>query len=496
MKGLLLGLLFVVFADVQGALQLASVFGSHMVLQRAPKSAVIWGTATVEGDRVTAHVTGPGVNIAPVVTTVSHGAWKLKLHPVAEHGPFTISFTSGEGNVTLTDVLFGDVWLCSGQSNMGFRLNEIINSAAELQNAHNFPNIRIFKAALVESFTPQTSLRLNTPWTGPQNARALEDFSAVCWLFAEYLYPHLNYPIGLIESQYGGTPIEAWSPPEAIKDCASIAKRGPGNDSVLWNGMLNPILGTTFLGALWYQGESNANHASKYSCQIKALVTRWRSLFSQHSMGETEANFPFGYVQLAGYSPGDSVGQFPALRWAQTAGYGYSPNPVLPRTFMAVAMDLPDFSSPSGPIHPRFKQDVSQRLMLGALNVAYGHSDVVFQGPFPSKFQLDTVHHTLTIEYNGGRTPLEIRNNTGFEVCCSPAAATKCTEGHDTWHAAPITHHDTSHVTVSTSGCGANKATGLRYAWRTSPCLYKHCAVYGAGSGLPAPPYQTHTLPL
>ncbi|PVD29018.1 hypothetical protein C0Q70_11615 [Pomacea canaliculata] len=467
-----------------------------MVLQRAPQSAVIWGTATVEGDKVTAHVTGPGVNIAPVVTTVSHGAWKLKLHPVAEHGPFTISFTSGEGNVTLTDVLFGDVWLCSGQSNMYFTMNQVMNNTAELQTAHNFPNIRVTRAALAESPAPNTTMTFDIPWTGPANTRAMQGVSAVCWLFAEYLYPHINRPIGLIESSYGGTPIEAWSPPEAIKDCASIAKRGPRGDSVLWNAMLNPILGTTFLGALWYQGESNANHVSKYSCQIKAMVARWRSLFSQHSMNETEADFPFGYVQLAGYNEGTAVGQFPGVRWAQTAGYGYSPNPALPRTFMAVAMDLPDFHSTAGPIHPRFKQDVSQRLMLGALNVAYGHSDVVFQGPFPSKFQLNAAQHTLTIEYDSGRTPLEIRNNTGFEVCCSSAAATKCTEGHDHWFAAPITHHDASHVTVSTSGCGTYKATGLRYEWRTSPCNYKNCAVYGAESGLPAPPYLTHTIPL
>ncbi|PVD29016.1 hypothetical protein C0Q70_11613 [Pomacea canaliculata] len=466
-----------------------------MVLQRAPQKAVIWGTATVEGDKVTAHVVATGVNIAPVVTTVSHGVWKLKLQPVSSPGPFTINVTSSEGHVTLTDVLFGDVWLCSGQSNMYFQMSQVMNNTAELQTAHSFPNIRFARVANVESATPRLNTSFSTPWSGPQNTAALRSFSAVCWLFAEYLYPHINHPIGLIESSWGGTIIEAWSSPEALHTCSSGKKRAANDHSALWNGMITPLLGTTLYGALWYQGESNAGHASAYSCQIKAMISDWRSTFNNRSLGETPADFPFGYVQLAGNAKGTAVGSFPDERWAQTAGYGYSPNPTLPKTFMAVAMDLPDYSSPYGTIHPRYKQDVSQRLMLGALNVAYGHSDVVFQGPFPSKFQLDTAHHTLNIEYDNGRTPLEIRNNTGFEVCCSAASATACNDTRDHWVAAPITVHDASHVTVSTSGCGTNKITGLRYEWRTSPCDYKRCAVYGAQSDLPAPPYITHTLP-
>ncbi|PVD29015.1 hypothetical protein C0Q70_11612 [Pomacea canaliculata] len=467
-----------------------------MVLQRAPHSAVIWGTADTEGDKVTAQVIAANTSIAPVVATVSHGAWKLRLPPVAARGPFTINVTSNEGQVILTDVLFGDVWLCSGQSNMYFTMNQVMNNTAELLTAHNFPNIRFTRARLVESATPRSSMTFDIPWTGPANTRGLQGISAVCWLFAEYLYPHINHPIGLIESSWGGTPIEAWSPPDAIHDCAAVTKRAPGNNTVLWNAMINPLLGTTLFGALWYQGEANAGRAAKYSCQIKAMVSRWRSHFRDSSLNQTDATFPFGYVQLAGNAPGDSVGGFPGERWAQTAGYGYSPNPALPKTFMAVAMDLPDYKSPFGTVHPRFKQDVAQRLLLGALNVAYGHSDVVFQGPFPSKFQLNAAQHTLTIEYDSGRTPLEIRNNTGFEVCCSAPNATECSDTRDHWVAAPITHHDASHVTVTTSGCTTSKATGLRYEWRTSPCDYKNCAVYGAESGLPAPPYITHTIPL
>ncbi|XP_025099725.1 sialate O-acetylesterase-like [Pomacea canaliculata] len=492
---LLFAILLISGTKVQGALKLASVFSSHMVLQRAPQRAVIWGTATVEGDKVTAQVIATGVNIAPVVTTVSHGVWKLKLQPVSSPGPFTINISSSEGHVTLTDVLFGDVWLCSGQSNMYFVMSQVMNATIEIQRALGFPNIRFTKVRTTASASPYDNAVFDIPWSGP-SVTSLHGFSAVCWLFAEYLYPHLKYPIGLIEASVGGTVIEAWSSPEALHDCTSATKRANNNDpSALWNGMIHPLLSNTLFGVLWYQGEQNSGHSGQYSCQIQALLKRWRSSFNTQSLAETAADFPFGYVQLAPHNQGENyVGSYPPERWAQTAGYGYSPNPALPKTFMAVAMDLPDFASPQGGIHPRYKQDVAERLMVGALNIAYGHSDVVFQGPFPSKFQLDTAHHTLTIEYDSGRTPLEIRNNKGFEVCCSHSGGTQCGV-HDLWMATPIVGHEGSHVTVSTSVCTTMKVIGLRYEWYTSPCPYKLCAIYSADSGLPAPPYITTSIP-
>nr|KAG5691595.1 hypothetical protein BaRGS_023723 [Batillaria attramentaria] len=260
-----------------------------MVLQRGPQHAVLWGTASTEGDTVTAKVTGQGSHIAPVTTQVTNGHWKLKLHAVTQKGPFVITVSS----------------------------------------------------------------------------KRLAQSSAVCWLFGQYLYDHLHYPIGLVESSYGGTNIEAWSPPEALHDCSATTKRGPQEDSVLWNAMINPLRSMTMYGAIWYQGESNSGHYAKM---------------------------------------------------AQTANYGYSPNPALPNTFMAVAMDLPDFDSPYGVVHPRYKQDVAERLVLGALNVAYGQNDVTFQGPFPTRFTRNEAQHKLTIEYDHGHTPIEIRSQDGFEV--------------------------------------------------------------------------------
>ncbi|PVD28167.1 hypothetical protein C0Q70_10752 [Pomacea canaliculata] len=483
----------------EGALHLSNYYGDHMVLQRGPQRAVLTGTATREGDTVTAQIVGHG---SPVTGQVHSGKWKVKLPAVTEAGPFVIRVSSSEGQVTLNDVLFGDVWLCSGQSNMEFQMNQVMNSGAELQKVSQFPTIRFFKAQHQKSNTPLDNLIVAQGWSLP-NPQSVQSFSAVCWLFAEYLQPHLKYPIGLVEASWGGTTIEAWSPPEAINACPAIHHTQqeqsccPQSKLVIWNGMIRPLLSMTIFGALWYQGESNWDQTDIYSCQMKQLISTWRSEFNQQSMGETSQNFPFGYVQLAGYHNSQDVGAFPVLRWAQTGGHGYAPNPDQPRSFMAVAMDLPDFTSPYDPIHPRYKQDVAQRLVLGALNVAYGHSDVAFQGPFPTQFHVtgSGAQRTITIEYNNGRTSLDIRNTKGFDICCGGANAHSCAEHGTYWVDAPITSHQGSHVTIAASGCNANKVLGLRYAWRESPCNLKQCAIYAADSSLPAPPYLTNTLP-
>nr|KAG5691597.1 hypothetical protein BaRGS_023725 [Batillaria attramentaria] len=298
---------------------------------------------------------------------------------------------------------------------MYFTFNNVVNSTAEIQHALGYHDVRYTRAKLVQSATPRSDMTFDVPWTGP-TASSMQTTSAVCWLFGQYLHDHLQVPIGLIETSWGGTRIEAWSPPEAIHQCDGVSKRGPGANSVLWNSMIHPILSTTIYGAIWYQGESNAGQPTKYACQIKAMIDSWRRNFHEQSLNLTADDFYFGYVQLAGWQHNDAVGNFPAERWAQTANYGYSPNPDLPNTFMAVAMDLPDFQSPQGSIHPRYKQDVAERLVLGALHVAYGQNDVPFQGPFPTRFTRDDAQQKLTIEYDHGHTPLEIRAEDGFEV--------------------------------------------------------------------------------
>ncbi|XP_070190149.1 sialate O-acetylesterase-like [Littorina saxatilis] len=481
--------------QAHGALKLASYYRDHMVLQRGPQQAVLWGNADTEGDTVTAQVIGQG---SAVNTTVQNGNWKLKLPAIKDPGPFVVNVISGDGgHVTLNDVLFGDVWFCSGQSNMELDMNQILNSAYEIQKGIEKKNIRLLKVAHVNSTSPQYDTKYYIRWTVP-NKQYLPQFSAVCFLFAEYLQSHLNYPIGLVDSAWGGTSIEAWSPHDAVQTCPlphyeNYLECCPMVPEVLYNAMVHPFLDMTIFGVLWYQGETNEGQDEIYKCQIKALVDSWRKNFNQRSLGETPVDFPFGYVQLATGNP-DLVSAQPALRWAQTVGYGYSPNPALPDTFMAVAMDLKDVgTNPLGPYHPRDKQDVAQRLVLGALNVAYGRKNIEFQGPFPTAFEKDQDQKTLTIEYDHGHTPLDIRSNDGFDVCCNTFAP--ACDGNSTWVKAPITGHDNSHVTVSYAGCGSRRLVGLRYAWKSQPCEFKQCAIYSAESDLPAPIYITKSPP-
>ncbi|XP_041350889.1 sialate O-acetylesterase-like [Gigantopelta aegis] len=464
-----------------------------MVLQRGPQKAIIWGTADTVGERVTVTIHGHG-HVTTHVTkhpSKSGGIWKVKLPAITAHGPFTVLAKSSEGEATLHDVLFGDVWVCSGQSNMEFSMYNIFNASAEMATASSFKNIRIFKAKKSQSPTPYQDLSsIAIQWSLPTK-RSLPNFSAVCMLYAEYLYPHLNYPIGLVDTDWGGTPIEAWSSPEALNACSHIHKRGPFVHTVLWNAMVSPLLPMTIYGAIWYQGESNAHveaEANRYACKFPEMINDWRKRFNEASLGETRADFPFGFVQLAANSDNlANFGAFPALRWAQTAKYGFVPNKIMPNTFMSVAMDLPDPHAPYGTIHPRDKQDVARRLVLSGLSVAYGIKGIDSQGPFPTAFTAHKVHHTLHIEYDNGNIPIDVRNNTGFEVCCS-AQSIPCGD-HDPWVAAPVTKHDTTSVTLTTSACHQH-VFGVRYAWRATPCEFKKCSVYGRDNDLPAPPFK------
>ncbi|XP_067675186.1 sialate O-acetylesterase-like isoform X2 [Haliotis asinina] len=480
-------LVTLLLAGSDGALKFASYYQDHMVLQRGPQQAVIWGHATKLGDTVTVAIAGHG-SVTGVVTkdAAGHGMWKVKLPAMTDKGPFTVSAKSSEGTVTIKDVLFGDVWLCGGQSNMGFPAGHVMNATAELEASLKYTDIRIMRVRDVQSTSPLTELPGNgiyTKWTQPTKV-AVNTFSAVCWFYGEYLYKDRKYPIGLIESCWGGTPIEAWSSPDAVATCSHVTRRGPQTASVLWNAKINPILDLTIYGTIWYQGESNAGHYRQYSCQFQAMISDWRQKFHQASLGETSASFPFGFVQLAAYRDNaTTVASFPGLRWAQTARHGIVPNQDLKNVFMAVAMDLPDYNSPYGSVHPRYKQDVARRLVLAARAVAYKEPGVKYQGPFPKTVTNNKAHHTINLIYNYG--PIMVQSNNGFDVCCS--TATTC-GGHDTWVAAPIQSHQDNEVVLSTTACTHN-VVGLRYAWRESPCDYKKCAIYGKDTSLPAPPF-------
>nr|XP_020455900.1 sialate O-acetylesterase isoform X1 [Monopterus albus] len=490
----ILGVVFILLAtlrDADGSLRFASYYRDHMVLQKSPEKAVLWGYGP-EGAQVTVFLSGPiHQKISPV--NVTKGIWRVTLYPVDVAGPFNVTALAQNSIVTLTDVLFGDVWLCGGQSNMYFKTSQIFNASEELALAAKYPHVRTFMAALNQSGTELIDLiQVELPWSVPTE-KILAEFSAVCWLFGRYMFDKLKYPIGLVESCWGGTAVECWSSSRALKQCG-LEPTGDNtltDNSILWNAMIHPLLNMTLKGAIWYQGEANAGyHQDKYNCSFPAMIDDWRMAFHQGSGGQTALDFPFGFVQLSTNIKGFTNDGFPDVRWHQTADFGYVPNLRMKRTFMAVAMDLPDETSPFGTIHPRDKQDVAYRLTLGARAVAYDEEDVPFQGPFPKKIISTQTYFNIIYDQEVSVTP----SKDIFEICCSEIEAPCGPTSH--WVPAPIMQWGLKTIQLSTIMCSTTQVDALRYAWRDWPCDFKACPVYSASGVLPAPPFIVNRYPV
>ncbi|XP_061916498.1 sialate O-acetylesterase isoform X1 [Entelurus aequoreus] len=473
------------FQQCEGKLRFASYYGDHMVLQKSPESALLWGYGP-EGAQVTVYLSGP-IKHASSPVTVTKGIWRVILNPIEAGGPYSVTAALQNSSATLTDVLFGDVWLCGGQSNMYFKTSQIFNASEELALAGKYPHVRTFMAALNMSDTELTDLTgVALPWSVTE-ASGLAQFSAVCWLFGRYMYENLKYPVGLVESCWGGTPVEAWSSLRALQQCGleQNNQSSKNANSVLWNAMIHPLLNMTLKGAIWYQGERNADyHQDKYNCSFPAMIDNWRKTFHLGSGGQTAVDFPFGFVQLSTNIKGSTDDSFPNIRWHQTADTGFVPNLRLQRTFMAVAVDLPDETSPYGTIHPRDKQDVAYRLTLGAMAVAYNDKDVVFLGPFPRKIL--STRKRVIVTYDQA-VSVKLSEDI-FELCCSQSRA-PCGP-QSLWIPSPIMHWVPTTVQISAYVCPPSTAVAaLRYAWKDWPCDFKACPVYSAKSGLPAPPF-------
>nr|XP_031299309.1 sialate O-acetylesterase [Camelus dromedarius] len=496
--GLVLQLLLLANTSA-GSFRFASYINDYMVLQKEPSGAVIWGYG-VSGATVTVTLCQGQTAIMKKVTSVQahSNSWTVVLDPMRPGGPYelTAQQTFERMNFTLRvqNVLFGDVWLCSGQSNMQMTVSQIVNATSELLNTTAYQSVRILSVSLSQAEEELEDLRkVDLPWSKPTLENLghgdFEYMSAVCWLFGRHLYDTLQYPIGLISSSWGGTPIEAWSSGRSLKACGvsrqgflpSDFVTGPSKHSVLWNAMIHPLHNMTLKGVIWYQGESNVNlNRDLYNCTFPALIEDWRQTFHRGSQGQTERFFPFGFVQLSSYLSGaTSDDGFPEIRWHQTADFGSVPNVMMPRTFMAVAMDLCDRDSPFGSIHPRDKQTVAYRLHLGARAVAYGEK-LTFQGPVPQKIELLASQGLLNLTYSQ-EIQVQRQDNETFEISC-------CSDHWCKWLPAPVDTFSTWTLALNIKSCPGT-VTAVRYAWTTWPCEYKQCALYHPTSALPAPPF-------
>ncbi|MCX7421048.1 MAG: sialate O-acetylesterase [Planctomycetia bacterium] len=368
----------------QADVKLPKVIASHMVLQqKAPLP--IWGTADV-GEEVTVSI---GDNKASTKAGAD-GKWSVKLKEMTAGGPHEL-VVKGKNEIKLADILIGEVWVASGQSNMEWSVSNSNNPAEEIAAA-KYPNIRIFHVKKVPGVTPQAEVALDREWSECSPA-TIGNFSAVAYFFGRHIHKELNVPVGLINTSWGGTRIEPWTPIagfESVPSLKPIAEQAiaqqakpdgvqpnSGAPTHLYNGMVHALVPFAIRGALWYQGESNRGEGVAYEQKMHALINGWRSVWAQ-------GDFPFLYVQLAPYKyvrppMTDPNHLLPQIWEAQTKTLA------MKNTGMAVTTDITNLDD----IHPRNKQDVGKRLALWAMAKTYGKEGLVYSGPLYKSMKVE-----------------------------------------------------------------------------------------------------------
>ena len=389
--------------QVPEALQLAGMFRNHMVFQRECDAAV-WGTAK-PGARVV--VSPSWAKESFEATADKDGKWSTKVKTPAAGGPFKVAVKSGSQTKELSDVLVGEVWICSGQSNMQWKLRGfgVDHFKEDVQKA-KYPEIRFCEVPQVIALEGQDQVAAKWTVCNPRSALA---FSAVGYFFGSRLHQELDVPIGLISTNWGGSSAEAWVSPEVLKKgfpefnsqfatneklieesgvLYSRPKNKPPkglnqrNPSVLYNSMLRPLISFSFRGVVWYQGESNVKRPAQYRTLFPALIRDWRTRWGR-------GDFPFYFVQIAPFAYKRDPYSAAFLREAQTMALAE------PNTGMVVTMDIGN----PGNIHPKQKKPVGERLALLALKNDYGQKNLVASGPL---YAAHTVENgTIRLTFNG-----------------------------------------------------------------------------------------------
>lgn len=355
---------------LKAAVTMPAIFGDNMVLQQQSEVA-LWGWAKPNSS---VRVTTSWDRKNHSAKSDEEGYWKLKVAtPAASYSPHTITISDGDA-ITLGNILIGEVWICSGQSNMEMPMkgysNQPVEGGPDAITASTNPGIRCFTMVKASRSEPQPDGEGSWDIAGPETT---PNFSATGYYFGRMLNQALDVPVGLIHTSWGGSRIEAWMRPEPIKSVipdvqipatdAEIKSRN-GTATVLYNGMIHPIVGYGIRGAIWYQGESNRDEPERYVELFDKMVRDWRAIWE---VGE----FPFYYCQIA---PFNYVGGLNSayIREAQAKGMKTTPN-----TGMAVLMD----SDSPDCIHPPKKKYAGERLALWALAKTYGMEKIHYRSP-------------------------------------------------------------------------------------------------------------------
>lgn len=363
-------------------IRLPPIMSSNMVLQQNTKAA-IWGWADPSERFI---ITESWKTETDAVTAMNSGKWVAKISTPPAGGPYTITIKGRANTIVLENIMIGEVWVASGQSNMEYSNNQQIKD--ELPTAKN-NNIRFFMVAKATSEYPQETAE--GQWV-TCDAESLKKFSAVGYFFGKKLNKELNVPVGLIESAWSGTPVELWEPNEAfgndpeVKEAATKVKDvtyRPNKPALIYNAMIYPISNYTIAGTIWYQGEGNTVRAKTYERMFTGMIGAWRKQFQQ--------DFPFYYVQIAPYTY-ESTYEAALLMEQQTRSLSY------PKTGMVVITDLVDNIKSQHPIN---KIDVGLRLANLALADTY-------KKPIPAEDYKNPLYKSM--EVNKGKIILNIDN--------------------------------------------------------------------------------------
>ncbi|NLN76046.1 MAG: sialate O-acetylesterase [Armatimonadetes bacterium] len=455
------GTIFAMLAVAAGAaVTPAPIFTDNAVLQQGIE-APVWGTAD-NGEKVTVKFQNQEVS-----TVAKDGNWMVRLAPLKAGGPFTMTIN----DLTLKNILVGEVWICSGQSNMAWTVKNTTNGEKDILESRN-SMIRLYTVPLKTSYTPLTEINSNWVMCGPTTTPG---FSAVGYYFGRDIEKELQVPVGLINTSWGGTSVESWTSLDGFKAMPELANwvaeeyekkaEGPNHPSVLFNAMVNPLVPYAFRGAIWYQGENNAGKAFAYRKLFPGMIKSWRDAWKQ-------GDFPFLFVQLAPFmkiedTPMESA--WAELREAQLLTLKASPN-----TGMAVITDV---GNPND-IHPRDKEPVGARLALAAQKIAY-KQDIVYSGPIYRSMKRSG--STITLYFDNVGRGLESRGGelTGFAIA-----------GEDkkfVWANAKVVGGNK----VVVSADSVKEPVAVRYGWANCPVVN-----LWNKDGLPASPFRTDDFPM
>ena len=474
---------------------LSKTLGDHMVLQRAPVSAVVWGFAPPGTTVTTTFGTQKIVSKAD-----GNSTWRASLPPTpASATAHTISFAASTGETaSLTDVLFGDVYVCGGQSNMQFSVGGNENKSFYATEANKYPNIRLFTVGQkTSSKVPLMDLHtIEQNWTKAAagtvtDGSAFNYFSAVCWFFGKNLYDGLGgeVPIGLVNDNWGGTRVEQWVPPETTAHCGHLSS------GELYNAMIVPysVGPMAVSGFTWYQGESdlggNPNMPApnnNYSCTQTAMIEHWRKMYQVPSAF-------YAVVQLSTWFPDPQL--LAELRDQQLESGNEIPN-------FAYATNA-DFGA-GGNIHPPYKQHCGQRLANAALSIVY-EKGINWRSPtYAAAMQTGSGEVTVWL-HDVLEAGLTLKHPHNQDTAGDCAAANKKAPGSCAW--ASIQFDDAAHtwvnatvalsqdkqsmVLLATPPAGAKVALATSYGWGSIPMMTVYRAdMDGEDGQLPALPWN------